>query len=73
MLILTRRIGERIIIGTGQIKITLIRVDSKNQARIGIEIDESIGVIPVNREEIFKQYEGREHELFAEAEKKCNS
>lgn len=59
MLILTRRIGEVLVVGEdGDVKVTVLGVKG-NQVRLGIEADKNI---PVHREEIFqriqKQKEG---------------
>jgi carbon storage regulator CsrA len=56
MLILTRRVGETIIIGS-DVKVTMMGVKG-NQVRIGIEAPQSV---TVDREEVFrrKQLEGR--------------
>lgn len=52
MLLLTRRIGENILIGKdGEIKIN-VRAIKQNQVMIGIEAPKDI---PVHREEIFKK------------------
>lgn len=50
MLILNRRLGERLIVGDPIIATISILGISGNQVRLGIEADESI---PVHREEIF--------------------
>ena len=50
MLILTRRVGEKIIIG-GNVTVTVLGVKS-NQIRIGIDAPRDV---MVNREEIFQR------------------
>ena len=50
MLIVTRRIGERIMIGS-DVTVTVLAVKG-NQVRIGIEAPKSV---PVHREEIFER------------------
>jgi carbon storage regulator len=47
MLVLSRKLGEKIVIGEN-IRITVVKID-RNQIRIGIE---SPGEVPVYREEI---------------------
>lgn len=49
MLVLTRSVGERLIIGDGEITLTILDVRG-NQVRIGIDAPKSV---PVHREEIF--------------------
>ena len=55
MLILTRRIGESLIVGDNEIGITVLGVKG-NQVRIGVKADEHV---VIDREEIYlrKQYE----------------
>jgi carbon storage regulator len=50
MLVLSRKLGERIVVGEN-IRITVVKID-RNQIRIGIEAP---GDIPVYREEIAPQ------------------
>ena len=50
MLVLSRKLGEKIVIGEN-IRITVVKID-RNQIRIGIEAP---GDIPVYREEIAPQ------------------
>jgi carbon storage regulator len=50
MLIVTRRIGERIMIGS-DVSVTVLGVKG-NQVRIGVEAPKSV---PVHREEIFER------------------
>jgi carbon storage regulator len=49
MLVLTRSIGERLIIGNGEITLTVLDVRG-NQVRLGIDAPKDISV---HREEIF--------------------
>ncbi len=49
MLVLTRKIGELIYIGD-DIKVTVLDIDSRGQARIGVEAPKTV---PVHREEIY--------------------
>ena len=49
MLVLTRSVGERLIIGNGEIKLTILDVRG-NQVRLGIDAPKNIAV---HREEIF--------------------
>lgn len=51
MLILTRKKGEKIIIGDVLAEIMVLGIE-KNQVRIGIEADKEIGI---HREEIYKR------------------
>ncbi len=51
MLVLTRAIGERLIIGNGEITLHVLEIRG-NQVRIGIEAPRHI---PVHREEIFQR------------------
>lgn len=53
MLVITRYVGEKIIIGAnGEIEITLVRTKPK-QARIGVALKKVLGKVPVYREEVF--------------------
>jgi carbon storage regulator len=53
MLVLTRYVGESIIIGTEEEKIIITVLANKhNQLKIGIEAPKSV---PVNREEIYQK------------------
>jgi carbon storage regulator len=54
MLILTRRIGETVIIGEN-IKVTVLRVNG-SQVRIGIDAPKDVTVL---REEIYEQEQGK--------------
>lgn len=58
MLILTRKIGESIVIGEGKEKvdITILNVRG-NQIRVGINADKSISV---HREEVFNRIKAEE-------------
>jgi carbon storage regulator len=51
MLVLTRSVGERLIINNGEIKLSILEVKG-NQVRIGIEAPRHISV---HREEIYKR------------------
>ena len=51
MLVLTRSVGERLIINDGEIKISILEVKG-NQVRIGIDAPRSVSV---HREEIFQR------------------
>ena len=57
MLVLTRKIGEQIVIGDN-IKIKIVEIKGR-QVRIGIEAPRSV---EVNREEIYRQKNGIESE-----------
>jgi len=54
MLILTRRIGESLIIGNQEITITILG-QKGNQIRIGIEAPKNVSV---HREEVFRRIQG---------------
>jgi len=55
-LVLTRRIGERIIIGNGDVVITIVDIQ-RNQVRIGFKADKNI---KIDREEIYlRKQEGK--------------
>jgi carbon storage regulator len=67
MLIVTRRIGERIMIGS-DINVTILGVNGM-QVRVGIDAPKNV---PVHREEVYRRIQ-REHdtdrkELFGEDE-----
>jgi carbon storage regulator len=49
MLVLTRLVGERLIIGDGEIVITVLNIRG-NQVRLGIDAPKNVGV---HREEIY--------------------
>lgn len=51
MLVLTRSVGERLIINDGEIKISILEVKG-NQVRIGIDAPRSVSV---HREEIYQR------------------
>jgi len=57
MLVLTRRIGERLKIGD-DITVTILQIRG-NQVSIGIQADKSI---PVHREEIYQKIKDKEEE-----------
>lgn len=50
MLILTRKLGESVIIG-GNIKLTVVEIGT-NQIKFGVEAPKSV---PIHREEVFKK------------------
>lgn len=56
MLILTRRIGEALVIGDNEVNIIVMGIKG-NQIRLGIEAQESISV---HREEIFRKVKTEE-------------
>ncbi len=51
MLVLTRSVGERLIINNGEVKLSILEVKG-NQVRIGIDAPKHISV---HREEIFNR------------------
>lgn len=51
MLVLTRSVGERLIINDGEIKISILEVKG-NQVRIGIDAPRNVAI---HREEIFNR------------------
>lgn len=57
MLVLTRSVGERLIIGDGDIKLTILDVRG-NQVRIGIDAPKNIAV---HREEIYLRIQKEDH------------
>lgn len=65
MLVLTRTIGERLVIGEGDDKIVVTLLDLRgNQARIGIDAPRNL---PVHREEIYERIQAeREAAAFEE-------
>lgn len=65
MLVLTRSIGERLIINDGEIKLNVLEIKG-NQVRIGIEAPRHI---TVHREEIYQRILNKEKQATKEAEK----
>ncbi len=53
MLVLTRRIGETIVLGDGEVRITVLAVNG-GQVKLGVKADESISI---HREEIYQRIE----------------
>jgi carbon storage regulator len=51
MLVLTRSVGERLIINNGEVKLSILEVKG-NQVRIGIDAPKTVAV---HREEIFNR------------------
>ena len=51
MLVLTRSVGERLVVNDGEIKISVLEVKG-NQVRIGIDAPRSVSV---HREEVFEK------------------
>lgn len=66
MLILTRRVGETIMIGGEEVTVTILGVKG-NQVRVGIKAPQSVGV---HREEIYQriQRDKREKEPAPESD-----
>ena len=58
MLVLTRSVGERLIINNGEIKLNVLEIKG-NQVRIGIEAPKHVAV---HREEIFNRIKAEETE-----------
>jgi carbon storage regulator len=58
MLVLSRKLGEKIVIG-GNIEITVVKID-RNQVRLGIEAPHDV---PVFREEICPGHKAPDAEL----------
>ena len=56
MLVLTRSVGERLIINDGEIKLSILEVKG-NQVRIGIDAPRSVSV---HREEIFERINAKD-------------
>mgnify|MGYP005814198831 FL=1 len=50
MLILTRKVGERIMIDDGRVVITVVEIKDSKTARIGIDAPQEIDI---HREEVF--------------------
>jgi len=69
MLVLTRSVGERLIIGDGEITLTILDVRG-NQVRIGIDAPKSV---PVHREEIFLRIQAEESAKKAQTEKEAET
>lgn len=62
MLVLTRSVGERLIIGEGDIKLTILDVRG-NQVRLGIDAPKNIAV---HREEIYLRIQEESSPVTAE-------
>ena len=62
MLVLTRSVGERLIINNGEIKLNVLEIKG-NQVRIGIEAPKHVAV---HREEIFERIQANNHEEITE-------
>lgn len=58
MLVLTRSIGERLIINDGEIKLSVLEVKG-NQVRIGIDAPRDVSV---HREEVFERIRAESQE-----------
>ena len=58
MLVLTRSIGERLIINNGEIKVSILEVKG-NQVRLGIDAPRSVSI---HREEIFDRIKAEDAE-----------
>lgn len=56
MLVLTRAIGEKLIINNGEIKLNVLEVKG-NQVRIGIDAPKHV---TIHREEIYKRINSKE-------------
>ena len=65
MLVLTRLVGERLIIGDGEIVITVLNVRG-NQVRLGIDAPKNVGV---HREEIYLRIKEEKEETADEGSK----
>ena len=52
MLVLGRRVGKSIILGDGEIKITVLGMEDDGQVRIGIDAPDHVSI---HREEIFEK------------------
>tara|TARA_Y100000034_G_scaffold133174_2_gene197970 strand:- start:1227 stop:1433 length:207 start_codon:yes stop_codon:yes gene_type:complete len=67
MLVLSRKRDEQIILrhpGLEDIKITVVRIDSHNKVRLGIEADRAVTVL---RSELTEQVEGQEKSAYSKA------
>ncbi len=58
MLVLTRSIGERLIINNGEIRLSVLEIKG-NQVRLGIDAPKSVSV---HREEVFERIQQEERE-----------
>ena len=58
MLVLTRTIGEKLIVNNGEIKVSILEVKG-NQVRIGIDAPKSVSV---HREEIYNKINKKEED-----------
>jgi carbon storage regulator len=58
MLVLTRSVGERLIINNGEIKLSVLEIKG-NQVRIGIDAPKKVAI---HREEIFNRIKKSEEE-----------
>jgi carbon storage regulator len=58
MLVLTRAVGERLIIGNGEVRLHVLEVRG-NQVRLGIDAPRHI---PVHREEIFQRISNKNNQ-----------
>jgi len=58
LLILTRRIGEAVVIGDNEINFTILGVKG-NQVRLGLTASENI---PIHREEIYRRIQLEKHQ-----------
>ncbi len=58
MLVLTRSVGERLIINNGEIKLSVLEIKG-NQVRIGIDAPKKVAI---HREEIFNRIKKGEEE-----------
>jgi carbon storage regulator len=61
MLVLTRSIGERLIIGNGEVSLHVLEVRG-NQVRLGIEAPRHI---PVHREEVYQRINANKNSYIA--------
>jgi carbon storage regulator len=58
MLILTRRVGETLIIGDGDVKFTVLGVKG-NQVRLGVDAPKNVSI---HREEIYQRIQKEKEE-----------